>query len=316
MAETIQLTLAHSPDADDMVMWWPLTGMRRPDGTPVEGRLGQPRIETGRFRFETTAADVQALNRRAIERGDFDITAISAHAYPHVKDRYAITACGGSFGEGYGPRVVVRASDLVADLRALALEAARTGEAIAAPGMHTTAYLVFRILLGEDRPPRVMELPFAEIPGAVASGTARAGLLIHEAQLTYESTGLRLLADLGVHWRERTGDPLPLGLNVVRRDLDERFGAGTVEQVARMLARSVEFAREHASESREFLRMHSVSRPEWEDDSLVARYLAMYVSDLTLNMGVPGRGAIRRLLATGANFKLCPDPGSVDVIAL
>jgi len=315
------LTLAHSPDSDDVVMWWPLTGMRGPDGKPLAGEDGAPAIDTGGIVFEPFPEDVQVLNQRAIERGDLDITAISAHTYPHIASRYRITSCGGSFGEGYGPKVVVRDDDR--RFRGPGDNPERlTGDdvTIAVPGRHTTAFLTLSLLLdAQDGPPfHFVEMRFDRIIEAVQSGKVDAGLLIHEAQLTFEQAGLRQLAELGQWWKEDTGLPLPLGLNVVRRDLDERLGSaggkGGVERVSELLSQSVAYARSHASESRRLLLTLSGDRPEWQDDALVARYLEMYVSDLTADMGEQGREALSMLFARGAAAGLCPDPGALDVV--
>ncbi len=355
--DTVQLTLAHSPDSDDLVMWWPLTGA-----------MGVG-VETGRYRFKTVARDVEELNRLVVGEGHtrhgemmetpsprpspprgrgsrkeeetegtepltpalspggrgreaYDITAISCAAYPYIADRYVITACGGSFGEGYGPKVVVREDSGVRtpeDLRGLR---------VAVPGVRTSAFLTLGLMLGgvrrEDATARSraggdrgfehVEMLFSEIPGAVARGEVDAGLLIHEAQLTFGELGLRAVIDLGQWWAGETGAPLALGLNVVRRDLDERFGAGTVREVAGLLGESVRFAVEHRAESREFLRRNAGDRAEWEDDALVDNYLAMYVSGLTVEMGDRGRGAIEELLSRGAGAGFVPGSREIEVV--
>ena len=208
------LRLAHSPDSDDLVMWWPLTGMRAPDGTPVEGELGTPRIDTEGFSFELVGEDVEALNRAVTDEGDrngrmpFEITAISAATYPYIADRWVITRCGGSFGEGYGPKVVVGNDAPFEDLADL------EGKTIAVPGRRTSAFAALTMALDGARF-EPLEVLFSDVPTAVVDGRADGGLLIHEAQLTFGSLGLRAVADMGVWWSERTGLALPLGLNVV-----------------------------------------------------------------------------------------------------
>ena len=354
-----ELTLAHSPDSDDLVMWWPLTGMRGPDGELVGGDLGRPAVDTGRFSFRCVGEDVEALNKRAIgcAQGEtahravppgenvhravppgetahgavapYDITAISCHAYPHIKYVYRITSSGGSFGEGYGPKVVVRE-----DSGILSVDDLKSGRSVVAvPGVNTTAFLTLSLMMGEfgdsegdTTAPTAscgtrigaafefVEMPFEKVVGAVASGKVDAGLLIHEAQLTFEAAGLRAVADVGAWWGERTGLPLSLGLNVVRRDLDVRFGSGSWEEVSQILSASIRYAVEHKEDSRRFLLMHSEGREEWQDDELVERYLKMYVSELTLDMGEVGQRAIRELLLRGAAAGLCPEPGAVDVV--
>jgi len=303
------LTLGHSPDSDDLVMWWPLTGMRDADGVPVEGSDGRPAVDREGLVFETIACDVEALNRRALEIGDLDITAISAHVYPRIRDRYRITGSGASMGDGYGPKVVARAdcpweslADAFADARAVR---------VAVPGVHTTAFLTLRLVLGREF--AHVERPFGEIPGVVASGEAELGVLIHEAQLTFDEMGLKPLVDLGELWTRTRRVPLPLGLNVLRSDLDERVGPGAVERVARVLGRSIRHAVDHPEASRRFLLLHAGDRPEWRDPALVDRYLRMYVSDLTLDMGERGRGALQRLFGEAREAGLIPDPGVIDV---
>ncbi len=294
----ILLTLAHSPDSDDCVMWWPLTGF--------EATGNRPAIDTGPFRFQTLAEDIQRLNRRAIERGDLDITAISAAAYPGIARRYAITSSGGSFGEGYGPKLVIRAGGE-------SEHASQTRLRIAVPGRNTTAFMVLSLMLGPDTF-EPTELLFSDIPPAVHRGEYDAGLLIHEAQLSFESLGLVEIADLGVWWTQATGLPLPLGLNVIRRDLDHRFGAGASAAVSRTLATSIWHAVENPTLSRDFLRSLGADRPEWSDPALLDPYLRMYVSGLTLDMGDRGRAALRRLFSEANTAGLCPNPGQIDVI--
>lgn len=296
-------------------MWWPLTGMRTPDGSPLPGTDGEPVLETTPFTFEPLGEDVQVLNQRAIHPGDLDITAISAHAYPSLHDRYRITACGGSFGEGYGPKVVVRQDDprfAHHDPHRL------TGDdvTIAVPGRHTTAFLALSLLLDADAGPpfNFVEMRFDKIIDAVRTGRVDAGVLIHEAQLTFEQQGLAQLAELGAWWHDDTKLPLPLGLNVVLRNLDDRFGNGSVEHVSKLLSDSVRHARSHSAASRRFLLARAGDRPEWRDDVLVERYLAMYVSDLTQDMGEAGREALNLLFARGSRAGLCPDAGEIDLI--
>lgn len=316
------LRLAHSPDSDDLVMWWPLVGMRGPDGAAVEGELGRPRVDTEGLRFALVAEDVEALNRLAEGSDDgterrsdgggrgFDVTAMSAAAYARVADAWVVTRCGGSFGEGYGPKVVVREASAIREPGAL------VGKRIAVPGRRTSAFCALSMMLGQgDRGSAIgdrgaafeaVEMVFDQVPGAVVEGRAQAGLLIHEAQLTFASLGLRAVADLGQWWTGWTGLPLPLGLNVVRRDLDARHGAGTVARVARVLMRSVRYAVEHGEESRRYLLMHSEGRPEWRDAGLVDRYLSMYVSRLSVDMGERGEAALGRFFGEASARGLLP----------
>ncbi|MCL4220725.1 MAG: hypothetical protein KJZ65_05090 [Phycisphaerales bacterium] len=331
----ISVRLAHSPDSDDMVMWWPLVGL---DGQA-------PAIDVGAFRFELVARDVEELNKLVVGESPslalrarpqphqsesaenaraggvrpYDVTAISCAAYPAIRDRYVISRCGGSFGEGYGPRVVVQGSRTVEHGReapAAGLESL-LGAKIAVPGVHTTAFLTLSLMLGSTREKpafEAVEMLFSEIPAAVALGEVDAGLLIHEAQLTFSELGLVEAVNLGRWWSTQTDLPLPLGLNVVRRDLDTRHGAGTVQRLGKVLSASVRFAVEHPVECREHLQRHKGSRTEWDDPGLVDRYLAMYVSALTVDMGERGRRAIEHVLMRGHEAGLCGPPGTIDVV--
>lgn len=308
----IELTLAHSPDSDDLVMWWPLVGQRGPDGTPVDGPLGEPAIDTGRYRFALASDEVETLSAAAQGGEGADITAISCAAWPAMAGQYAITACGGSFGEGYGPKVVARHDDArftEGDIASLTAPGVRIG----IPGVRTTAYLTLRLMAGKVE---VQPLPFEDVVPALVKGAVDVGVLIHEAQLTFAGDGLRAIADVGAWWHAETGLPLPLGLNVIRRDLDGRFGAGTVEEVARLLGDSVRIARERIDDSKAYLRLHAAGRPEWTDDALVDRYLSMYVSGMSADMGRAGVEAIERLLDAGAVAGLIDAVDSVDVVGL
>lgn len=305
------LRLAHSPDSDDLVMWWPLTGMHGPDGRPIPGELGTPRVDTAGFEFRAESADVEALNTSAsADEPGYDITAISAAAYPAISSRWLITRCGGSFGEGYGPRVVVRADSPVHSIDDL------RGTRIAVPGTRTSAFLTLSLLLGEggDRGFAHEAMLFSDVPIAVAEGRTDAGLLIHEAQLTHEQLRLRAVVDLGEWWTNETALPLPLGLNVIRRDLDERFGPGSCAAVGRILSSSVRHAVEHAEESRRYLLLHSEGRPEWRDPALVDRYLSMYVSRMSMDMSERGVEALRRFFEMGAARGFIAAPPHLEVV--
>lgn len=317
---SIPLTLAHSPDPDDAFMWWPLTGKINPDGTFQSGTEGKPRLDTGRFAFRALPADIHVLNRRAIEKADLEITALSARAYCDVKDRYIITRCGGSFGDGYGPKLIARSGSTLDAMRAPTTR-------IAVPGMQTTAFLLFGLALGFTRDTlaaqraRFIELPFEQIIGAVARGEADAGLVIHEGQLTFVDAGLQLLLDVGVWWKQRTGLLTPLGVNAVRRDLDQLHGSGTVREVAALLSRSVAYAMDHRDESTRYtlpFALANVDRAGKQSEEKptlerIERYCKMYVTEETRDMGEKGRQAIERLLRDGAAAGLCPDPGTVDL---
>lgn len=290
------LTIAHSPDPDDVFMWWPL-------GSPGVS----PEIDTHGFTFQPIPEDIQILNRRAIEQGDLDVTAISIHAYPHIRERYRLTSCAGSFGDSYGPKIVAIAGCEANrdDLRAWMSE---QDPLVAIPGVHTTAFLALNLLLG--RPFRYVEMRFDEIGPAIANGKADIGLLIHDAQLTYEAEGLVELADLGRWWRSMHHLPLPLGGNVVRRDLDDRYGEGASVRLAGVLHQSIRHAMDHMPEGLDRIRG---LYPTLDDPTLI-RYLGMYVNDLTLDPGADGRQAIATLLEEGNVRGLCPHPGQLDIL--
>lgn len=282
------LQLGHSPDADDVFMWWPLF---EDDG--------DPRVRSSRFRFRPVRDDIEAMNRRALG-GDLEITAISCAHYAAVRDRYVLTACGASVGEGYGPRIVSRRSLTPDDLR---------GMTIAVPGLHTTAYTALVVLLGPDSF-RPVEVPFAEIPDRVTDGTFEAGLVIHEAQLTYERQGLHLVDDVGRWWSERFDLPLPLGANVVRRDLDDQHGAGALSDVASTLLESVRYAMAHRDESVR----RALAVAGGDDVDLTAEFVDLYVNRWTLQFGEVGLRAVRTLLEQAHRVGLAPAPGPLEVV--
>jgi len=283
------LRLAHSPDPDDAFMWWPLLEV---DGRP-------PRIDTGRFRFESVVADIETLNRRSL-LGDLEITAMSCAQYPHVADRYALTACGASLGDGCGPKLVARTPLDPAALR---------DATIAIPGERTSAFGIARLMLGADGF-RHAVVPFDEIIARVADGGYDAGLVIHEGQLTFREAGLHLVADLGAWWSDHTGLPVPLGVNAIRRDLARAFGPGTLEEVTATLRRSVEYALEHREASiayaLPFARDMGAERAD--------EFVRLYVNSWTLDFGETGRAAVRAFLAELGAKGLAPVPSRVEFI--
>jgi 1,4-dihydroxy-6-naphthoate synthase len=334
------LILAHSPDPDDAFMWWPITGKITPphdvdrkswaalalaptpagtaphDSPPfvlpglAQAEGPEPTLDTGSFRFRALPADIEILNRRAIAVGDIDVTALSVRAYAEVASRYAITSCGASFGDGYGPKVVVRnGSDLRCDgcLRS-------NDPLIAVPGAKTTAFLTLGLLIG--KPFRFVEMQFDRVIDAVARGDADAGLVIHEGQLTFEAAGLRQIADVGAWWKETTDLPLPLGVNAVRRDLDGRFHPGALAEVAATLRKSVRHAMDHRSEGIDHALRFAMANSGGEaiTRERVEKFVSMYVNARTLDMGDAGRAAIQKLLAEGARAGLCPDVGQIHLV--
>lgn len=302
------LTLAHSGDPDDVFMWWPATGMVDPSGAPLPGERGQPAIDTGRFRFRAVPGDISAFNTAAADDAPYDVTALSVRAWANVADRYALTSFGGSFGEGYGPKIVTK--DAALDLDALR----RPGVRIGVPGLRTTAFLALGLLLGTEAladASRFVELPFDAIIPSVVRGEVQAGLVIHEGQIAFAQAGLHEVVDLGAWWGRTRNLPLPLGVNAVKRDLDQRFGPVSTAAIVRTLRDSLDYAlanRERSIDaSMPFARANAAASGTPEPTRAdVERYLGMYVTGLTHDMGDTGRHAIATLLGEGATAGLCP----------
>ena len=267
--------VAHSPDADDAFMFWP---------------LASGKIDTGSRRYVHELSDIETLNRRAL-RGELEVSAVSLHAYAYLAERYALLAHGASIGDRYGPRLVARERP-PADPRA-----ALAGRRVAVPGELTTAFLVLRLLQ-----PAVehVVVPFDEIEDYVAAGKSDAGLLIHEGQLTHPDRGLELWVDLGEWWHRETGLPLPLGGNVVRRDL----GAPLMREIARDLKASIEYALAHRAEALAHARQFSRGL----DAARTDQFVEMYVNAFTVDYGAVGRRAVAELLRRGAAAGFLPRP--------
>lgn len=280
------LQLGHSPDPDDAFMFYALA-------------QDPPLIDTRGYRFNHVLQDIQTLNQRA-RQGELEITAISMHAYPYVADKYALTSCGSSMGDGYGPMVIARENGprTIADLK---------GKHIAIPGVLTTAFLTLQLLLGKAGENfRFTVVHFDEIPQRVAAGDFDAGLIIHEGQLTFRTLGLHLVVDLGVWWMETTGLPLPLGGNCVRRDL----GTQAMQEVTDVLRASIQYSLDH----REPAVKYSLKFGRDLDHQLADKFVGMYVNHWTLDYGDRGRQAINRLLSEGAKNGLVPAIGEIDYV--
>jgi len=275
--------LAHSPDADDAFMFW---------------ALAAGKIDTGGRRYVHELGDIESLNRRAL-RGELEVTAVSLHAYAHLAERYALLAHGASFGDGYGPRIVARATRPVDPRAALGASAVR----IAVPGELTTAFLALKLF---QPAARHVVVPFDQIEDHVAAGRADAGLLIHEGQLTYADRGLRLWVDLGEWWRAETGLPLPLGGNVVRRDL----GPALMRHIARDLKASIQYGLAHRAEAL----AHAKAYSRGLDDARTDRFIGMYVNAYTVDYGETGRRAVAELLARAHRAGLLPGPVQVSFV--
>lgn len=271
-----QLTIAHSPDSDDAFMFY---------------GLACGKVETFGLEVSHVLADIETLNRAAFV-GTYDVTAVSFHAYAHLTHKYLLLPHGSSMGDNYGPIVVARH------------DGPRTTEGItvAVPGTLTTSFLALRMY---DPDVRHVVMPFDRIQDAVREGEVEAGLLIHEGQLTYGDEGLRKIVDLGEWWSARTGGlPLPLGGNLIRRDL----GPELIARVSRMLHDSIAYALAHRAEALDY----ALQFGRGLDRSKADRFVGMYVNDLTLDYGERGREAVRRLLAEAWEQRLIPAP--VDVV--
>ena len=246
------------------------------------------------FVFEQVLGDIQTLNQWA-RAGRLEVTALSLAAYPFVQEDYALLPHGASIGAGYGPVLVGREQE--------PLDIVRTKE-IAVPGAMTTAFLVLRLALGEFA---YRELPFEQIPDEVASGAADAGLLIHEGQLTFSDLGLTKLLDLGQWWLLETGFPLPLGVNVARRDI----GPERLQALSEVLRDAIQCGLDNRAEALEY----ALQFGRGIDAAVADRFVAMYVNDLTQDYGDEGRKAVAELLRRGESIGAFPGPVRIDFIA-
>ncbi len=272
MPRTIHV--AHSPDSDDAFMFY---------------ALAAGKLDTGDLRYEHELSDIESLNRRAL-RGELEVSAVSIHAYAHLHRTYALLASGSSMGDGYGPRLVSR-QPAPADPRS-----ALRGLRVAIPGTLTTAALALRLY---QRDITEVVVPFDQIEAAVQAGTVDVGLLIHEGQLTYADDGLQLWEDLGAWWGRETGLPLPLGGNVVRRDL----GPTITAQVARDLRASIEYGLAHRAPALE----HAKQFNRGIGDARTDTFVGMYVNAWTVDYGPRGRLAVQTLLDRAHAAGLLPE---------
>ncbi len=280
-AENRTIRVGHSPDSDDAFMFYALT---------------HDKLETHGLKFVHQLEDIETLNRRALE-GELEVSAVSIHAYTHLADRYALLASGSSMGDRYGPKLIAS--------RPWSLDELRSSRAtIAIPGLLTTAYLALRLCLGKDVP--VTVIPFDQIIPAVLDGRVEVGLIIHEGQLYYPDKGLHQILDLGQWWFEQTGLPLPLGGNVVRKDL----GAPLVERIAALLKQSIVYALEHRQEALDYALTYARDL----DPALADRFVGMYVNEWTVDYGPRGRTAVRTLLARAWEAGLVPSPVDVQFV--
>jgi 1,4-dihydroxy-6-naphthoate synthase len=276
---TLDISIAHSPDSDDAFMFY---------------GLATNKVRVPGYRFSHTLCDIETLNLRAQKEAFFDVTAISFHAYPYLQENYTLMGCGGSVGEGYGPMIVSSRKLTVADLSKIK---------IAVPGTLTTAFLALKIFNPEIQTEVV---PFDQIIPAILAGTYDAGLIIHEGQLTYSSSGLYKVVDLGVWWRETTGLVLPLGGNAIRRSL----GAERHKIISKALRDSIQHALDHREPALEYAMQFARDL----DSTTASRFVSMYVNERTLDYGADGRDAIRKLLDMGHERGIIPIAPKVDFV--
>jgi 1,4-dihydroxy-6-naphthoate synthase len=271
------IRVGHSPDPDDAFMFY---------------ALANDRLDTGDYEFTHELVDIETLNRRAFG-AKLELTAVSIHAYAFLHDKYVLCTCGASMGDGYGPMVIAREKLGIAQLRPLT---------IAVPGKLTSAYLALRLCLDCDF--ECVEVPFDEIIQAVVAGQYQgqkidAGLIIHEGQLTFGDHNLQLVVDLGVWWKERTGLPLPLGANAVRKNL----GAETCREVQRLLKESIEYGLSHREDALRYALRYGRDLNANQAD----QFVGMYVNDWTLDFGERGRRAVAEFLAQGHSAGVLPE---------
>jgi 1,4-dihydroxy-6-naphthoate synthase len=286
--KSITLKLGHSPDPDDAFMFY---------------AMAAGKIDMRGYRFEHILQDIQTLNERA-SRGELHITAVSIHALAHILDRYAPLPSGASMGDGYGPMFITldkSAGGLPDDDSRRAWLRDRT---VAIPGKMTSAFLAAQLFLGAEF--RHVVVPFDEIFEAVRSGSVDAGLIIHEGQLTYARDGFHLVRDLGAWWKENTGLPLPLGGNVVRKDIPPDVRS----ELSDILRESIRYGLENRKPAVE----HSMAHARGMDIPLADEFIGMYVNDYTLDYGDTGRAAIQRFLGEAEAKGLIPPVGKIEFV--
>jgi 1,4-dihydroxy-6-naphthoate synthase len=267
-------TLGHSPDPDDAFMFY---------------AMAESKIDLRGYRFEHVIEEIQRLNERAL-RGELDITAVSIHAFAYLSERYALLPCGASMGDGYGPMVVATQINGLDTSSDEAIRAWLRGRTIAVPGRMTSAFLALKLYLGEFES---VVVPFDQIFDAVRTGKTDAGLIIHEGQLIYARAGLNKVVDLGEQWKRETGLPLPLGGNVVRKDIP----LSIQHDLLAIMRESIDYGLAH----RDAAVSHSMPYARDMDTQLAGKFIGMYVNDYTRDYGETGRRAIREFLGRAAD---------------
>lgn len=274
-----EISIAHSPDSDDAFMFY---------------ALATNKVRVPGLRFTHVLSDIESLNRKAMEGGVYDITAISFHAYPYLQEHYALLPSGGSVGEGYGPMIVSPQPFSESEIRQ---------KRIAVPGKLTTAYLALQLFAPGIE---TVVVPFDQIIPQVLEGKHEAGLIIHEGQLTYSKSGLQRVVDLGKWWFRVTGLPLPLGGNAIRRSL----GPELMRKCGAALRQSIQYALDHRDEALAY----SMQFARDLDPQMADKFVGMYVNERTLDYGIEGREAIRRLLEMGHKAGIIPHAAKLDFV--
>ena len=275
----VEIKIAHSPDSDDAFMFY---------------GLATNKVRVPGYRFTHNLCDIETLNIKARDEAFYDVTAISFHAYPYLQDNYTLMGCGGSVGEGYGPMIVAKNSYSLEDLERIT---------IAVPGTMTSAYLALKIF---NPKLKTEVVPFDQIIPAVLAGKYEAGLIIHEGQLTYASSGLKKILDMGVWWREQTGMILPLGGNAIRRSL----GPEKHKIISKALRDSIQHALDHREQALEYAMQFARDL----DTGLASRFVSMYVNERTIDYGADGREAIHKLLDLGYEKGILTTAPKVDFV--
>jgi 1,4-dihydroxy-6-naphthoate synthase len=276
--------LGHSPDPDDAFMFY---------------AMAEHKIDTRGHRFEHILQDIETLNQRAL-RGELHVSAVSIHAYAYLADKYSLLPCGASMGDGYGP-MLVTLEEPPFEMKAIR-EWLQT-KTIAIPGLKTSAYLALRLFAPEVH---IVTIPFDEIFDAVKAGKADVGLIIHEGQITYADQGFKLALDLGSWWKSVTGLPLPLGGNVIRKDIPR----DTQIEISEILKESISYGLKHRKAGVQ----HSMPLARGLDEAGADRFIGMYVNDFTIDYGPTGRKAIREFLDRASQQGLIPEKVELEFV--
>jgi 1,4-dihydroxy-6-naphthoate synthase len=271
-------TLGHSPDPDDAFMFY---------------AIAKNKIDLRGYRFEHRLEDIQTLNERAM-RGELHISAVSIHAYAYITDKYALLPCGASMGDGYGPLVIKQTTAKDVDLRKCL---------IAVPGTMTSAFLALKLYLGDFKH---VVIPFDQIFDAVSSEKADAGVIIHEGQLTYAKSGFEKVVDLGEWWKRETKLPLPLGGNVIRKDIPPEIRRDLLE----IMSESIDYGLAHREEAV----AHSMPYARDMNEQLADKFIGMYVNDFTRDYGDKGRAAIRKFLGDAREAGYINQPVEIEFV--